>query len=144
MSEKELSIKKQQKLAKKQDKLAKKQVKIEKRRQRRLAPRYFNGLSYNDLMELESRWGGTIFGPVPVGHQRGFFEHKKNVWIWYENWLDQAGMPQELIIRYEVRPAGVFKRVSGQKYEKLTGSELDNFRIAAKNYLKLIKTKLYY
>ncbi len=130
MSEKKLSVRKQKKLAKKQKKL--------------LTPRYFNGLSYNDLMDLESKWGSTIFGPVPAGRQRGFFEHKKNVWIWYESWLDKAGLPQEMIIRYEVRPAGVFKRVSGQKYEKLSGSELDNFRVAAKNYLKLIKTKLYY
>ena len=106
--------------------------------------RYSNRLSYNDLMDLESTWGRTIFGPIPVGHRREFFEHKKNVWIWYESWLDQNKMPQEMIIRYEVRPAGVFKRVGGQKYEKLTGSELDNFRTAAKNYLKLIKTKLYY
>ena len=75
---------------------------------------------------------------------REIFEHKKNVWIWYESWQDQAGKPQELIIRYEVRPAGVFKRVGGQKYEKLSGFELDNFRIAAKNYLQLIKTKIYY
>ncbi|MBQ3440787.1 hypothetical protein IJG27_00530 [Candidatus Saccharibacteria bacterium] len=106
--------------------------------------RYSNRLSYDDLMDLESKWGGTIFGPIPAGHRREFFEHKKNVWIWYESWRDTAGVPQELIIRYEVRPAGVFKRVCGQKYEKLTGSELDNFRTAAKNYLQIIKTKLYY
>ena len=134
MSKEKRLLKKQQKLAKKQAKRARK-LKI---------PRYFNGLSYNELMDLESKWGGTIFGPVPAGHQREFFEHKKNVWIWYESWLDKAGTPQELIIRYEVRPAGVFKRVSGQKYEKLAGSELDNFRTAAKNYLRLLKTKLYY
>ena len=130
MSEKKLSIIKRRRLARKQQKL--------------LTPRYYNGLSYSDLMDLESKWGGTIFGPIPAGYQREFFEHKKNVWIWYESWQDQAGKPQELIIRYEVRPAGVFKRVGGQKYEKLSGFELDNFRIAAKNYLDLIKTKIYY
>lgn len=107
-------------------------------------PRYSNGLSYNDLMEIESKWGGTLFGPIPAGHRREFFEHKKNVWIWYEGWMDPTGMAQNMTVRYEVRPSGVFKRVNGAKYEKLSGSELDNFRNAAKNYLKLIKTKLYY
>ena len=95
-------------------------------------------------MNLESKWGGTIFGPIPDGHQREFFEHKKNVWIWYESWLNPAGVEQEMIVRYEVRPAGVFKRVAGQKYEKLVGSELDNFCTATKSYLDLIKAKLYY
>lgn len=106
--------------------------------------RYSNRLSYNDLVELESEWGGTMFGPIPYGHQRKFFEHEKNVWIWHENWFDNAGNLQEITIRYEVRPAGVFKRTSGQKYEKLSSEELNNFRIAARNYLQLIKTKLYY
>lgn len=107
-------------------------------------PRYSNRISYEELVNLESLWGGTLFGPIPTGHQRQFFEHKKNVWIWYEGWLDNAGKMQEMTIRYEVRPAGVFKRASGHKYEKITGEELENFRTAAKNYLALLKTKLYY
>lgn len=106
--------------------------------------RYSNRISYDELLNIESEWGGTLFGPIPTGHQRKFFEHKKNVWIWYESWLDKSGTPEEMMIRYEVRPAGVFKRVQGQKYEKLTGTELENFRVAARNYLSLIKNKLYY
>ncbi|MDO4526829.1 MAG: hypothetical protein Q4B87_01930 [Candidatus Saccharibacteria bacterium] len=119
--------------------MSKKKLSLEKVR-----PRYSNKLDYNDLINLESQWGGTLFGPIPAGHQRMFFEHKKNVWVWYEGWLDAAGSFKETTVRYEVRPAGVFKRVSGQKYEKLSGAELDSFRTAAKNYLQLIKTKLYY
>ena len=106
--------------------------------------RYSNGFSYDDLVNLESKWGGTMFGPVPVGHRREFFKHRENVWIWYENWIDNAGNLQEMTIRYEVRPAGVFKRASGEKYRKLSGAELDNFCTAAKNYLALMKAKLYY
>lgn len=115
-----------------------------KKRERVPVPRYNNGFSYEDLMNLEAQWGGMLFGPIPAGHQRKFFAHKKNVWVWYEGWLDKAGVPQEMTVRYEVRPAGVFKRVDGQKYEKLAGDELDNFRAAAKNYLSLMKSKLYY
>ena len=109
-------------------------VKNTKRRflmRRRIArPRYNNGFSYEDLMNLESQWGGTLFGPIPAGHQRKFFEHKKNVWIWYEGWINKAGNLEEMTVRYEVRPAGVFKRVDGQRYKKLSGDELDNFRLA--------------
>ena len=109
-----------------------------------LSPRYSNRISYDELVNIESQWGGTLFGPIPAGHERKFFEHKKNVWIWYEGWLDKGGSPKEMTIRYEVRPAGVFKRVNGRKYEKLSNEELNEFRMADKNYLKLIKTKLYY
>ena len=107
-------------------------------------PRYSNRISYEDLVNIEAEWGGTLFGPIPAGHQRKFFEHKKNVWIWYEGWTDKGGTPEEMMIRYEVRPAGVFKRAQGNKYEKLTGAELENFRLATHNYLKLMKNKLYY
>ena len=72
-----------------------------------------------------------------------FFKHKDNVWIWYESWLDEAGKEQTITIRYEVRPAGVYKKVAGSSYKKLEGAELNNFRMAAKNYLNLVKTKLY-
>ena len=106
--------------------------------------RYSNRLHYDDLVNLESKWGGMLFGPVPAGRRREFFKDKDNVWIWYESWMGQTGDMQEMTIRYEVRPSGVFKRAQGQKYKKLSGAELDNFRTAAKNYLKLMKTKIYY
>ena len=105
--------------------------------------KYSNKLSYEDLINAESALGRTLFGPIPEGHQREFFEHKKNVWVWHESWVDGIGLPHDLTIRYEVRPDGVFKKIAGQKYEKLEGAELDNFRLAAKSYLNLIKTKLY-
>lgn len=106
-------------------------------------PTYTNKLSYDDLINAESALGRTLFGPIPAGHQREFFKHKDNVWIWYESWLDEAGKEQTITIRYEVRPAGVYKKVAGAGYKKLEGAELNNFRMAAKNYLNLVKTKLY-
>ena len=104
---------------------------------------YSNKLSYEDLINAESALGRTIFGPVPTGHQREFFKNRDNVWIWHEDWVDPFGIPQDMTIRYEVRPAGVYKKVAGQNYEKLEGAELENFRNAAKRYLELVKTKLY-
>ncbi|MBR3168849.1 hypothetical protein IKF23_00185 [Candidatus Saccharibacteria bacterium] len=106
--------------------------------------RYSNRFSYDDLLNLESKWGVTLFGPVPEGHRREFFKHRDNVWIWYEGWVDTSGDLREMTIRYEVRPAGVFKRTNGKSYKKISGEELENFRTAAKNYLALVKSKIYY
>lgn len=112
--------------------------------QRKKPCRYSNRLNYNDLISLESSYARSLFGPVPNGHRREFFKDRENVWIWYEGWTNPAGDLEEMTVRYEVRPSGVFKLVSGGKYKKLRGPELDNFRNVAKGYLKLMKTKLYY
>ena len=104
---------------------------------------YSNKLSYDDLVNAESELGRTLFGPIPVGHQREFFQHKKNVWIWHESYIDPMGVEQAMTIRYEVRPTGVYKKATGGRYQKLEGAELANFRQAAKGYLELVKTKLY-
>jgi hypothetical protein len=87
-----------------------------------------------DLLNAESALGREIFGPVPEGQTREFFHHQKNVWLWYENGVT---------IRYEVRPHGVFKKMGGGEYHKVTGKELDNFRYATKEYLKLVKMHIY-
>lgn len=105
--------------------------------------RYSNKLSYDDLISAESALGRTLFGPIPAGHQREFFISKHNVWIWHESWYDETGQKHESTIRYEVRPAGVFKRAIGDTYKKLEGAELENFLTAARGYLNLVKTKLY-
>lgn len=141
--------KKEQKRVKAVLKGRKKAAKI-KRKQIRHAkepnfkPVYSNRISPDELMNMESQWGGILFGPIPAGHQRNFFEYKKNVWIWYEGWPGKNGNLESMTVRYEVRPAGVFKRVNSQKYEKITGQELDYFRATLHQYLKLMKTKLYY
>lgn len=104
---------------------------------------YRNKVSYDDLINAESEIGRTIFGPIPFGHQREFFESKKNVWIWHESWRNKVGGIEGMTIRYEVRPNGVYKKVNSRDYTKLQGEELDNFRTAAKTYLNLVKEGLY-
>lgn len=108
-----------------------------------IRPRYSNKLSYGDLINAESRLGRTLFGPIPVGHRREFFESRKNVWIWHESFVNKLGQVEEMTVRYEVRPAGVYKRAGRGSYQKIEGEELNNFRNAAKSYLELVKTKLY-
>lgn len=95
-----------------------------------------------DKINAESELGRTIFGPIPAGHQREFFEHKKNVWVWHESW-QELGQPREITLRYEVRPNGVYKTANNGHYQKLEGAELANFRAAARGYLQLIKANLY-
>ena len=96
----------------------------------------------DDQINAESELGRTIFGPVPADHQREFFEHKKNLWIWHESWTE-AGHLQTVTIRYEVHETGVYKIVNNSSSTKLSGAELDNFRRATKKYLELIKSNLY-
>ena len=87
-----------------------------------------------DLINAESALGRTLFGDVIPGHQREFFMHKKNVWIWHEDGQT---------IRYEVRQNGVYKKVDESGYHKVAGEELDHFRTAANAYLKLVKSRIY-
>lgn len=96
----------------------------------------------DDLINAESELGRTLFGPIPEGHQREFFQHKKNVWIWHESWVEN-GVRYAHTVRYEVRPTGVFKRVNRGVYRMIKGEELKNFRQAAHAYLALIKRTLY-
>ena len=95
-----------------------------------------------DLINAESELGRTIFGPIPAGHQREFFQHQKNVWLYHESWFENE-VKKETTIRYEVRKDGVYKKPLGGKYTKLSGKELENFRKALHAYLKLVKEKLY-
>ncbi|MBR3319728.1 hypothetical protein IKG20_00235 [Candidatus Saccharibacteria bacterium] len=95
-----------------------------------------------DKINAESELGRTIFGPIPAGHQREFFEHRKNLWIWHESWMEM-GQHKEITLRYEVRPNGVFKKTNNSAYYKLEGMELNNFVNATRKYLELIKTQLY-
>ena len=104
---------------------------------------YSNKLTYDDLINAESAFGRTLFGPIPDGHQREFFAFRKNVWIWYESWRDKSGAMQDLTVRYEVRPTGVYKRAGKGSYQKIEGAELSNFRLAVHSYLDLVKSKLY-
>ena len=99
--------------------------------------------TYDDLLNAESSLGRTLFGPIPEGHQREFFALRNNTWMWYENWFDNNGQVQEVALRYEVRPDGVYTKPLGGVYAKLEGKELNNFITAVRMYNKKVKTELY-
>lgn len=97
-----------------------------------------------DLINAESRLGSQLFGPIPEGHRREFFHDRENIWIWHEDWTDETHHRRQLTVRYEIRPSGVFKKLSAGKYVKLEGGELENFRRATHAYLRVIKQELYH
>ena len=86
------------------------------------------------LMELESKIGSRLFGPVPAGHRREFFCLDDTSWIWFEEWRNEAGKMQRSTVRYEIEPKGVLKVQEGARYSYLEGAELQNFVNAVKAY----------
>lgn len=109
------------------------------------APRLFRHRpSRAELINAESSLGRTLFGPIPAGHRREFFHDRANIWIWHEGWTEPNREPHQMTIRYEVRPTGIFKKLSAGSYVALEGNELENFRRAAHAYLYLIKRNLYH
>lgn len=97
-----------------------------------------------ELINAESSLGRTLFGPIPAGHRREFFHDHENIWLWHEAWTEPNRETRQMTIRYEVRPTGVFKKLSAGSYVALEGNELENFRQAAHAYLYLIKRNLYH
>lgn len=100
-------------------------------------------LTEDDLINAESKLGGTLFGPIPEGHRREFFRYRHNIWVYHESWLYQRKR-MEATITYKVRENGVYKCPLGGECVKISGAELANFRVATREYLKLVKNKLYH
>ena len=136
----ETGSKKSRRLAKKQQKSAEKST---RKAAKKSASRSAKHPTRADLINAESRLGSQLFGPIPAGHRREFFHDRDNIWIWHEGWTDESHRTRQLTVRYEVRPNGVFKKLSAGKYLKLEGAELENFRRATHAYLKVIKQELY-
>ena len=84
------------------------------------------------LLNSEARIGRKVFDNDAA--DCAFFMMKKNVWLYYTGGTT---------IRYEVREDGVFKKIGYEGYHAIKGEELDNFRLACKKYLRLVKEELY-
>lgn len=95
------------------------------------------------LIEMESKIGARLFGPIPAGHRREFFCLDDTSWIWYEEWR-QDGKLQKSTVRYEIQAAGVLKVQQGARYSYLEGSELSNFVSAVKTYHDTVLSVMYH
>ncbi len=105
--------------------------------------RPFRGLTERELIQLESDIGRQLFGPIPDGHRREFFNLDKNTWIWHEEYKDQAGAAQATTTRYEVKGDRILKAQDGSQYSYLEGQELQNLAVAVQMYYEKVMRGVY-
>jgi hypothetical protein len=95
------------------------------------------------LIEMESKIGGRLFGPIPDGHHRDFFCLDGNTWVWHEEWRDLDNKLQTSTIRYEVQDGGILKVMPGRVYKYIDGEELSNFLMAVRLYYEQSMREIY-
>ncbi len=109
----------------------------------RTKKRPLHELTERELIQRESEIGREIFGPIKKGHRREFFNTDPRVWIWHEEWLDEAGKRHQLTTKYEVRDDAIWKVQPGPRYIQLTGEELKNFHQAVMIYFERVMREVY-
>lgn len=100
-------------------------------------------ITKRELIQKESRIGGQLFGAVPAGHHRQFFNLDASTWVWYEEWTDGKGKSQNRTTRYEVHENGVLKVQDGAPYYYIEGQELDNLLLATNMYYERVAKEIY-
>ncbi len=101
-------------------------------------------LSAQDLIRMESKLGGTLFGPVPEGHHREFFCLDEHTWIWRESSVDpETGKIISLTTRYEIQADRIIKMQDGQPHRYTSIEEANNLLKAVRGYYSLITTQIY-
>lgn len=108
-----------------------------------LHPRPHKQLTERQLIQMESEIGAELFGSVPTGHTRQFFNLDRTTWVWYEQWTDVTGKKNEIVTKYEVHPSGILKVQEGAHYSFITGEELDNFILAVQLYYERVMREIY-
>ena len=102
-------------------------------------------LTERELIQKESEIGAELFGPIPEGHDRQFFNLDESTWIWYEQWTDSiTNRKDSATIRYEIHPNGILKVQEGAKYSFLEGHELNNFIAAIQLYYERVMREVYH
>lgn len=96
-----------------------------------------------ELINMESKIGSQLFGPIPHGHRREFFCLDDKTWIWHEEWKDEKGAIQEMTTRYELQEKGVLKVQPGPRYTYLEGQELKNLVMAIRIYYEKTMREVY-
>lgn len=105
--------------------------------------RPFKGLTERELIQLESDIGRQLFGPIPDGHRREFFNLDKDTWIWHEEYTDSSGAAHATTTRYEVQGNRILKAQDGTQYSYLEGQELQNLAIAVQMYYEKVMRGIY-
>lgn len=102
-----------------------------------------NKLTERELIQRESKIGGQLFGQIPAGHHRQFFNLDPNTWVWYEEWTDEKGKHHSKTTRYEVHENGVLKVQDDAPYYYIEGQELDNLLLATRMYYERVSRDVY-
>ncbi|MBC7943169.1 hypothetical protein H7X68_01575, partial [Candidatus Saccharibacteria bacterium] len=71
--------------------------------------RPFKELSERELIQLESKIGAKLFGPISPGSRREFFNEDPKNWIWHEEWTGSDKKRHSMTTRYEVHAEGILK-----------------------------------
>lgn len=96
-----------------------------------------------ELLQLESEIGGKLFGPIPKGGRREFFNLDATTWIWYEEKPGEKGKPVQTTTRYEIHDDRVLKVQEGPRYTYIDGDELQNFLTATQMYYEQVMRGVY-
>ena len=100
--------------------------------------------THRELIQRESVIGGRLFGAIPKGHHRQFFNLDRNTWILYEERPDENGEPQSLTTRYEIRENGILKvQENSRRYYYIEGIELANLVTAIRLYYEQVSRQVY-
>lgn len=102
-----------------------------------------NKLTLRELVQQESVIGGHLFGPIPEGHHRQFFNLDLSTWVWYEEW-EEGGKHHNRTTRYEIHENGIMKVQDGAQYYYIEGSELENLLMAIKMYYEKVAREVYH
>lgn len=106
--------------------------------------RPLKALTERELIQLESQIGAQLFGPIPAGNRREFFNLDPTTWIWHEEWIDvDTGKHRVATTRYEVHDNGILKVQEGARYVFLEGEELRNLTVAIQMYYERIMREVY-
>lgn len=98
-----------------------------------------------DLIDDESKIGGTLFGPISRGVERRFFLDEGDSWFFRETATDPTTgrTLYSFTIRYEILPQGVLKSVDGKGHVFITGIELEHLEQAIRLYHQKTEQELY-
>lgn len=101
-------------------------------------------ISERELIARESAIGGELFGPVPRGGRREFFNLDPKTWLWHEESLDPKTKKKIIrTVRYELHDDYILKVEDGPKYSKVHGQELENFTQATRLYFERTMHEIY-
>lgn len=105
--------------------------------------RPLKAMSERELIQLESEIGREMFGPIPAGHRREFFNLDKNTWIWFEESTNDDGTVHSNTTRYEVQGNRILKAQDGAQYSYLEGQELQNLALSVQIYYEKVMRGIY-